>query len=308
MRLEQLLYLLEIGKQKNITRAAEKLYIAQSTLSENIKNLELELGVPLLIRNHKGITLTTAGEKTIVAAEKIFLQLEILEKELALIKNNTTLPNLPENHFTLETVSFIGSTHLIPFFEVCQKKNLDLSTTIRDAQEIVERILEKKISTGIILSEQQYWTKIQHASHSITSFLLKKGDLKVMVHKEHPLSQHNIVSIQQFLQYPLLFFQNGCIPIRSILQKYGNLNTIIESNIFSLPERFLCYEQGVYLCSSIILDYFPDNPFGHENLIVKELDITIPVNLYLIMREEYVQTNAGTYFRDIILNNFIKSS
>lgn len=49
----------------NFTRAAEKLHITQSALSQRIKNLEESLGVTLLLREKKGIRLTEFGEKLI---------------------------------------------------------------------------------------------------------------------------------------------------------------------------------------------------------------------------------------------------
>ena len=43
-------YILEIARQQSVTRAAEKLFVTQSTLSQYLLKLEAELGTPLFLR------------------------------------------------------------------------------------------------------------------------------------------------------------------------------------------------------------------------------------------------------------------
>lgn len=62
-----------LDETRNITRAADKLYMTQSALSKRIKAIEEELNVELMIRSRQGIRFTPAGEKVLeysVAAEK----------------------------------------------------------------------------------------------------------------------------------------------------------------------------------------------------------------------------------------------
>ena len=61
MELRQLKYFLKAKELLNFTEAARALNISQSTLSQQIKQLEDELNVPLFNRIGKRITLTEAG-------------------------------------------------------------------------------------------------------------------------------------------------------------------------------------------------------------------------------------------------------
>lgn len=61
MELMQLKYFLEAASREHITAAAEALHIAQPALSQAIKRLEEELGVPLFERNGRGVVLTRYG-------------------------------------------------------------------------------------------------------------------------------------------------------------------------------------------------------------------------------------------------------
>jgi DNA-binding transcriptional LysR family regulator len=58
----QLLYFVTVAQEGQITRAANKLHLAQPALSHAIAQLEEELGIKLLARHARGVTLTAAGE------------------------------------------------------------------------------------------------------------------------------------------------------------------------------------------------------------------------------------------------------
>lgn len=76
MELYQLGYFIEIARQRNFTRAAERLHMAQPALSQQMKNLEEELGTALFIRGRKETQLTAAGKAFLPRAEALLAQAE----------------------------------------------------------------------------------------------------------------------------------------------------------------------------------------------------------------------------------------
>ena len=61
MNLRQLQYFIEVSELESVTKAADRLHVAQPALSRHMRSLEHELGVPLFERDGRGIILTNAG-------------------------------------------------------------------------------------------------------------------------------------------------------------------------------------------------------------------------------------------------------
>ncbi|GGG58652.1 LysR family transcriptional regulator [Paenibacillus radicis (ex Gao et al. 2016)] len=82
MELRQLQYVKQIALEKNFSRAAEKLHIAQPSLSQQLSKLEQELGVLLFRRTTNSVELTQAGEVFINKSQTILDAVEQLKQEM----------------------------------------------------------------------------------------------------------------------------------------------------------------------------------------------------------------------------------
>lgn len=89
MNFNQLNYLVTIAKERNITLAAKKLFVSQSSLSQTVKNIENELKVKLFITDVSPIKLTHAGEYFINWASKILKSQDEMCEKVQLINNNS---------------------------------------------------------------------------------------------------------------------------------------------------------------------------------------------------------------------------
>ena len=78
---------LTLADTGNLTRTAEKLYLAQPTLSKRLQNMESELGATLFLRSKQGVTLTPAGEEAQKVIQRTVQDFSTLREQLQLRKN-----------------------------------------------------------------------------------------------------------------------------------------------------------------------------------------------------------------------------
>ncbi|MDB5744471.1 MAG: putative LysR family transcriptional regulator [Polaromonas sp.] len=92
MNLRQLRYFVTAVDLSNITRAAQKLHVAQPALGMHIRELEAELGVSLLRRHSRGVEPTPAGQLLYSRATSIFEQLEEARRDVIQLHNTARQP------------------------------------------------------------------------------------------------------------------------------------------------------------------------------------------------------------------------
>src|SRR5918996_1546052 len=82
MQFQQLLYFVAVAETQHFTRAAQRVHVAQPSLSQQIKALERELGAELFSRARGNIALTDAGEALLPLARRILADAETARYEV----------------------------------------------------------------------------------------------------------------------------------------------------------------------------------------------------------------------------------
>ncbi|WP_214109034.1 LysR family transcriptional regulator [Acrocarpospora catenulata] len=83
MQLQQLAYFVAVAETRHFTQAAERVRVAQPSLSKQIKALETELGAPLFSRARGNVTLTPEGEALLPLARRMLTDAETARREIA---------------------------------------------------------------------------------------------------------------------------------------------------------------------------------------------------------------------------------
>ena len=71
-----------VATEQSVSKAALKLHISQPAVSQNIKQLESEIGFSLFVRTNKGVKLTNEGKEIFTYSKNIFKQMELLNQTL----------------------------------------------------------------------------------------------------------------------------------------------------------------------------------------------------------------------------------
>ena len=193
MELRVLKYFLEIAKDENLTRAAERLYITQPTLTRQLHQLEEELGRKLYTRTNYKIKLTDEGKLLKERAQE-FLDLE--EKTKADIQGSS------EN---ISGVIYIGAgeTLGIRFVGKILKKLITQYPKINyrmisaDSEGVIEKLDRGLLDFAVFVGKN----KIEKYNYITLPDSDRWG---VILKKDSPLSEKNFITPEDLLEIPLL--------------------------------------------------------------------------------------------------------
>lgn len=197
MTLQQLIYFCEISNTLNFTKASEKLYVSQSSLSHQILSLEHELGISLFVRNNgKNISLTRFGEKFLPYAKKVLedvCELELLAKE----------EKDPLSGVVNIAYSYINGYTLIPemvqdFMQDKTNENITLNFDVTHNMRPTEsRILADEIDIAF---------NCNSGIDGIATYPVASQPLYVMVPTSHHFSERESLKITDIGHEPLIHY------------------------------------------------------------------------------------------------------
>lgn len=137
MEINQIRYFLEVAQSGHVTASAEKLHIAQPALTQTIKRLERELGVPLLEKKGRNIVLTEYGVYLKKKLTPVISQIDSIPMqiaELAGVRSKTV-------HLNVLAASYLVSSAVIEY----KKRNEDISFVLTQKEE--EDLFDIEITT-----------------------------------------------------------------------------------------------------------------------------------------------------------------
>jgi len=163
MELRQLRYFLKAKELLNFTEAAKRLYITQSTLSQQIKQLEEELGQPLFNRIGKRIVLTEAGEMFATYAER---SIKAAQDGMTLLED---LTELKTGVLSIGLTWGLKSLVLTPLKMFAQAHpGVKIEVTFGTTNELIDYLLNQQIDFALTFFDGEHAENL-HYEPLITS-------------------------------------------------------------------------------------------------------------------------------------------
>ncbi len=176
MHLRELNYVVALADEGSITRAAERLYMAQSSLSHFLQQYEAELGITLFIRTSKGLSPTAAGNLFIENARSILYHYRLVRNEMY------DMEQLQRGQIILGISSFRGSYMIPPILKQFyqQYPNITVSVVEENSIALEDKILDGKVDLALVA------LPLKKLNHKVE--VLKSDEILLVANKQHPVA------------------------------------------------------------------------------------------------------------------------
>lgn len=207
MTLKQILYVRAVSKAGSIGKAAEALFISQSSLSESIQNLEREYDMVLFERTSRGISLTRQGEEFLKDTQLLSNIYQDLDDKYKNRKSD-------REHFCVSSLHHVSG---IDAFEhiVSQPKNqkYHLGYFEGNMDQVLQDVETNRSDVGVLFFTSDSRSTIIKACNRRNIFFqhMKYDLLHIYVHKSHPLAGRGSVTLAEIQQHPFISYEE-CHP------------------------------------------------------------------------------------------------
>lgn len=198
MNYNSLRYFIEVAETLSFTKASENLFVSQPGISQQIHLLEEQLGVKLLHRTTRSVTLTEEG-KYLYA--KTLPSLSEIKGTMNQIMEGTTFPSL----IKIASIPSAASLYLPNFLEKLHTMhpNIEFSITETTSNEIVKLVKNHACHLGFIRTSEHTPTLL---TDDLAHLEFSRSQVKAVVSSKHRLAHRDSINLNElsddfFLHY-----------------------------------------------------------------------------------------------------------
>lgn len=205
MTLQQLKYIIAIAECGSITSAAQKLLVAQPSLSKSVSELEKEMGITIFYRNNRGVFLSDEGSKFLSYARQVIEQSDLLEQQYKQKENIRRVFSISAQHYAFVVNAFVtlvkeyGENKYE--FTLRESKTHDIIEDVRTSRSELGVLFLSKFNREIIL-------RMIHNADLVFAPLFTATP-HVFVSKDNPLAKKTSVTLEDLQAFPRLTYEQG---------------------------------------------------------------------------------------------------
>ncbi|MBD3227880.1 MAG: LysR family transcriptional regulator [Candidatus Lokiarchaeota archaeon] len=280
--LENFLVINEVG---SFTKAADKLNISQSAISQQIDTLEKYFGTKLFNRTLRGVSLTEEGKILLKRVKVILDNLKLAKAEI--IKQSKIL----SGNLSISTSTVPGEYILPSYFAKFRKEHssVNFRVEINDTDKSFNKLFDGEVDLAAVGTLKNFQDDIEW-------IILGKEELVLAVPKDHELLKHNTLDPQEILNYSYIT-RESTSGTRAVSEKifksvgisFDDLNIICELASTESILTAVADNMGISVISSIAASIMKDA--GQIEILRFPPEIQSTRNLYLIRLKDWDKNN-----------------
>ncbi|TWR24980.1 LysR family transcriptional regulator [Mucilaginibacter achroorhodeus] len=291
MELRQLKYFIKAAELHNFTEAANQLFISQSTLSQQIKQLEDELGILLFDRIGKRVRLTEGGHLFLPYAQRTAKDAEDgrnILKDLMNLQTGTLTIGVTYGLIHVLTKAIVDFSEKIP--------GVTLEIGFGTTKELLIKLADGNID--LMLS----FLPVQQSATYISEKLFSSC-LALIVHQDHPCAKNQHLSLKKLETLPLILPSTG-YSIRDFFNKMVSkhqvsLNVRMEVNDINMLLQLVNTGKWCTVLMGSSVSQFPDlKAIKITGETSRDATITWPANTYRKKAADVLANMLKRYAQD----------
>ncbi|MDW5523277.1 LysR family transcriptional regulator [Carnobacterium maltaromaticum] len=205
MKLSNLKSFVDVATEGSFTKASEKSYISQPTLSRRIQELETELGVELFIRLSHGLALSNAGEQFLPEASKVLKSIDQLEH---MFDHDVS----SEHRSQIIRIGYLPNFNMGKMYELLARFRIDHPTIQFLMKPDTPMNLTEGVTNGrydLVFNLAIYF----QANPTIEKMEFMKNDLQIALPIDHKLSHQKKLNFADLSQETFILFERQQSPV-----------------------------------------------------------------------------------------------
>jgi DNA-binding transcriptional LysR family regulator len=293
MELRQLKYLLALAEERHFTRAAAREHIAQPALSQQIRRLEDEVGVPLVDRTTRQVAITHAGRLLVARARRILAEIDAAEAELQRIRG------IEGGRVVVGTMHTMGPVDVSLVLAIFHQRHPAVELTVREqsSEELAQMLREDELDLAFLSVTERV------ESHGLGLHQLVSEKLMVVLPRSHPLAGRRRVRMAELKDEEFVSYRPGA-RLRELLLAAGahagfEPRTTLESNESERIRRLVARGMGV-----AILPESDATPYGDEIAVAALVEPSLSRDITLAWRQQRRHPPAVAEFLELAQETF----
>ncbi len=228
MEFRQLRYFVKVSELSSFSDASKALYISQSTLSQQIRQLEDELGASLLVRDSRHVALSDYGEQFLPYAKQV---LRDAEASVGRIRDVQNLKIGTLNVGATYTFCPLLSDTVLSFMR--EHPGIKLNIFCRSMESLMEMLEHEELDVALSYKPLQSYDNIE-------SHILFNSKLCVIAGNDNPVAKLDRIRLAELEKFPLALPAKG-------LQARNAFDNLLYGQNFKYDVRLEINDLGVLL-------------------------------------------------------------
>lgn len=294
MDIQQIKYFVTVAQQRSFSKAAQQLFVTQPILTRCVKQLEEELGVPLILRSTRAFALTDAGQTLQQYGE------QLLQQHLDIYRHISDVTAARVGEVRIACPGVILDVYFPPLVTAYRRQYPGVRIDVRESgsRSVVHEVLDGRADIGLVM------LPLEDAA-GLEIFPLVQDEVQVLVQKGHPFASQSYVSIEQLQGLDIITYNQSATLYHTFVHMCGEVGFIPNIAYQSMMPNFIVDTVAYGDCVGVLPAPMLRR-IQRDDLIAVPLRPFFPWQIAVIIKDGRYLSHAAAGFLKFARASFLK--